>query len=397
METNPTMPAPDRPPVFDLIERTDGAPRRNTERTYSFLNRVDGDFWAHPRGLIEQWTSHVVDDHAYKDIRARLQARDDRQFNSALHELFMHELLLRDGYEVTVHPKLSDTKRRPDFYAEKDGVGLYVECIAPGWSNATAAERSRFNRFVDVINEARITNFRLGLVELTQGTADPVASKLRREIERWLAPLDPDGVDDLSAAPTHEWTYEDWSATFCALPLGREARGKQGRAISLFAYEPAASFDGAGIILNALEVKHHKYGALDAPFVVALGTSFYDTNRHHSLRAFWGDDLGSEEERSPEDGGYFGVPGRWRATGVSGVVLVNRLHPAKLAEAEVSVWVHPGADLAMPRLDVVGDRITFDGTRIAIEQYATRLLDYFGLPTPWPPGVPWRTSRESVD
>lgn len=387
------MHASDRLPIFDSVERTDGSPRQNTERTYTFLNRVDGDFWQHPRQLIDLWASHVVDDLAYKDIRARLRARDDRQFNSALHELFVHEMLLRAGYQVTVHPMLSDSARHPDFYAEKDGVGLYIECIAPGWSNVTDAERSRFNRFVDVINKANIPNFRIGLVELTQGASDPAASKLRREIERWIATLDPDDVDVLSAAPTHEWTYEDWSATFCALPVDRKARGKRGRAIALFAHEPAASFDGAGVIVNALEVKHHKYGELDAPFVIALGTSFYDTDRHHSLQAFWGNDLGSEDERSPEDGGYFGIPGDWQNTGVSGVLLVNRLHAAKLAEVEVSVWAHPGAERALPDLDVVGDRITFDGTRIVPEPSAGRVLDFFGLPTPWPPGEPWPSSK----
>ncbi|GAB3630648.1 hypothetical protein GCM10027421_00010 [Microbacterium shaanxiense] len=47
-----------RLPVFDAHERTDPTPSRNEESTFAFLNRVAGEYWMHPRGLIEDWCAH---------------------------------------------------------------------------------------------------------------------------------------------------------------------------------------------------------------------------------------------------------------------------------------------------------------------------------------------------
>lgn len=384
------MHADDMATVFDDRERTDGAPRRNQESTFAFLNRVAGRFWEYPRTLIEQWASHIEDPTAHADVRARLRDKDDRQHLGALHELFVHEMLLRAGYNVTVHPKLARSSRQPDFWVEGNGNGFYVECIVPAWSDLKSASQARFNRFVDGVDKTKSPNFRLSLLRLKVGRTDARASKLRTELERWLRTLDPDTVEDLSAAPTYQWVDDDWSASFSVMPLRPDARGKTGRAIALFAHEPMTSFDGAALIRKGLDVKRSAYGQLEHPFVIALGTDFHDRDHVHSSRAFWGEHFSTAG--SFADLGYFGRPGRWTHGDLSGVLLVNRFQPAQLQRTEVTLWVHPGAEHPSPALTIPGDSITFDGNELVSQAGPLDITEFFALPTPWPPMEPWADS-----
>ncbi|GAB3617401.1 hypothetical protein GCM10027416_19580 [Okibacterium endophyticum] len=280
-----------RPPVFDLSVRTNGAPAIHEESSFAFLNRVAGTYWEHPRRLIEEWSSRLENEDDYMDIRARLRSGDNRQFNSAFLELYLHEILLRTGHTVTVHPYLPHTTRLPDFYAEKDGIGFFVEAVAPGRSREKDAARSRLNRFFDVVNRLESPNFVLMLRSLHEGLTDPAASALRKDLRKWLAGLGPDSIHDLSLAPRYEWKHGDWAAVFSAVPKKKEARGKGGsdrRAIGIYAHEPAKGVDDASTIRKALASKDSEYGDLGKPFMIAIGLYMHDRDHWHSMkRVLW--------------------------------------------------------------------------------------------------------------
>jgi hypothetical protein len=108
--------------------------------------------------------------------------------------------------------------------------------------------------------------------------------------------------------------------------------------------------DDAPAILKALATKHHSYGDLGAPFIIAVGTYIFDRDRWHSTNAMYGrvgvqlgespsGELLTREVRHPD--GYFGAPPDWRNSNVSGVLLVNQLMPYHLQRAEVTLWRHP--------------------------------------------------------
>lgn len=112
--------------LFDEQDRTDPAPCREGEDSYSFLNRVNTPYWVQVRHLLESFFSRYPIEHSEslkRDFSARLPGRH----YAAWWELYLHELFLRLGYEITIHPALNGTERRPDFGLRRDGSELLVE------------------------------------------------------------------------------------------------------------------------------------------------------------------------------------------------------------------------------------------------------------------------------
>lgn len=391
-----------RPTVFDAYIRTNENPASYEESSFGFLNRVAGAFWEQTRSLVEEWANHIEGDDDYADLRARLRSSDDRQYNSAFLELYLHEMLLRTGHSVTPHPTLPQTTRRPDFYAERDGVGFYVEAIVPTWSNTQDARRSRRNRFFDVVNRLESPNFILMIRSLREGSSTPAAARLRTELRKWLAGLDPDSIHDLDFAPRYSWKQGDWSAEFSAIPKKKEARGEAAgdrRAIGVYAHEPARTVDEARTIRRALASKDGEYGNLGKPFVIAVGLFVHDSDYWHSMNAFFGRETiewseGSDESRLVRaTDGYFGTPGDWEHTDVSSVLLVNQLQPYQVPKAEVTLWHHPHPERPTPSsLRVPGQVVAVVEDRVSVMPTAIEPTAFFGLSNPWPPGEPWPAS-----
>lgn len=216
----------ERAPIFDDVERTDAAPSGHGESAFDFLNRVAGEYWLHPRQLMQTWADQIPDPPDYNDLRQRFRSHDDEQFRSAFLELYLHECLTRAGYRVTIHPSLPATTRRPDFYAERAGAGFYLEAIAPGASpEAKAAARRRAVLF-DTVNRLGDPNFLLWLSALREGPRPPASARLREDLRRWLSQLNPDDFTDLETAPEHHWEHDGWAATFKPIPRRPDARGR---------------------------------------------------------------------------------------------------------------------------------------------------------------------------
>src|SRR6476646_9850541 len=186
----------DREPIFDEADRTDLRPAENSESTFEFLNRVGGDFWQHPRQLMQAWLDRVAGDQDYNDLRQRFRSRDDEQFRSAFLELYLHESLVRAGYTVTIHPEVQGTGRRPDFRAERDDLRFFIEAIAPGSTPAEKAAAQRRAVLFDTVNRLGDPNFMLCLDELEEGAPPPASARLRKDLRRWLGELDPDAPWD---------------------------------------------------------------------------------------------------------------------------------------------------------------------------------------------------------
>lgn len=390
-----------REPLFDDFGRIDTATSTHQESNFEFLNRIAGDYWEHPRVLMQEWLDRIPNDQEYNDLCQRIRSRDDEQFRSAFLELYLHESLLRAGYTVTIHPDVQGTRRRPDFLAERDQVRIFIEAIAPGSTPAEKAAAQRRAVLFDTVNRLGDPNFVLWLDDLQEGTSPPASARLRQDLRRWLAKLEPDAPWDPDAAPTHRWEHDAWKVTFRAIPKKPEARGPRpkDRAIGVYGHTGVDFIDDAPAIKRALATKHHEYGDLGAPFIIAVGTYIHDTDRWHSGNALYGHiavqigeapdgSMVTREVRQPD--GYFGVPPGWTNRNVSGVLLVNQLMPYHVQRAETTLWRHPNPVHELP--DVVG--LPGDTLRLAdstlVEVPAPTKADHlFGLPDPWPPGKPW--------
>ena len=391
----------DREPLFDGDDRTDVTPGSHQESTFEFLNRIAGGYWEHPRSLMQEWLDHIQDDTDYTDLRQRFRSRDDEQFRSAYLELYLHESLIRAGYVVTIHPSVNGTTTRPDFLVERDGKRMYIEAIAPGSSPSAKAAAQRRAVLFDTVNRLDDPNFMLWLDDLVEGANQPPAARLRADLRRWLAELDPDAPWDLESAPSHQWQHDGWSVTFKPMPKKPEARGRRAnnRAIGVYGHTGVDWIDDAPAIRKALTTKHHEYGDLDVPFVIAVGTYIHDRDRWHTTNAMYGaaaievsegpdGEMATREIRQRD--GYFGVPPGWRHRNVSGVLLVNQLMPYYLQRAEVTLWRHPNPVHALPEdLGLPGHAVALDDGKLAEIPPASIAEDFFGLPDPWPPGEPW--------
>ena len=117
-----------RVPIFDNIQRTDSSPKKNLETDFAFYNRSSRPAMEQVRGLLECFASRYPAKEL-NDLASRLRSGDDVHFRSASFELFLHEALISQGFELTPHPKLPNgSSFRPDFLVkDKTGREFYLE------------------------------------------------------------------------------------------------------------------------------------------------------------------------------------------------------------------------------------------------------------------------------
>ncbi|WP_280188177.1 MULTISPECIES: hypothetical protein [Nocardia] len=391
-----------RNPVFDDIERNSTIPASHGEPSFSFLNRVSGDYWDSQRRLIQEWADRLPEED-YLDTRNRLRSKDDYQFRSAFLELYLHETLLSSGFRVDIHPDLPGTSRHPDFYVEREGIGFYLEAISPGINPAEEAANKRRAVLFDTVNRLQDPNFFLWLSRLDAGPDQPASAKLRAKLKNWLASLDPDDYPDFARMPEWHWADNGWSATFKAIPKKANARQIRStdRAIGVYAHTGARFIDDATTIMNALSEKHSAYGPLEAPFVIAVGLYNFDADHWHSMNAFYGHEsyqlLANDEgeivdsHRVREPNGYFGQPPEWKNRQVSAILLVNQLAPQSVLTAETTLWRHPDPRHILPRgLGLPWAEVILNEDHQLTGKLAPiTTASLFGLPDTWPPGEPW--------
>lgn len=389
--------------VFDAGQRMDRSPARHAEPVAAFLNRVESQFFARVRDLIEEWFAlWPIGKRAH--LKSRLRSDDDRQMESAFWELYLHESFRRSGFEVRVEPDI-DQPATPDFHIVTPDASFYLEATVAGLSDAQVAAKRRATRVWDALNRLSSPNFFLWLEVHSEGVGDPRASALRPKLERWLGGLDPDGVtttyqphDEAGAdgmafgqLPTHRWEEAGWVIVFRALPKKPEARGES-NARPLAAWGPAAasSIDTAGPILRALEGKASRYGSPDLPLVLAVHRRGLFEKDHSFEMALFGseayDFINERHLRNPD--GFWVGPAGVRYRRVSAVVGAINLDPWRVTQAAPRTWLNPWAGrqfaaspLPWPvtRLRLQGNQGEFQRDDGVFEPHS-----FFGLDADWP-------------
>src|SRR5690606_40438484 len=83
------------------------------ESIYQYYDRSARPEMAIVRKTLEAWFSNFPEDE-----RLELKTRMQKSFLDPFYELFIHELFLRQGFQLEVHPHLLNTSKRPDFLAK---------------------------------------------------------------------------------------------------------------------------------------------------------------------------------------------------------------------------------------------------------------------------------------
>lgn len=385
--------------LFDRRSRKESDRPRYQEPTFVMLNRRQGKAWDEVRDLIETWFAAVPPgDRA--DLRGRLQSAADRDFRSAFHELYWHEVLRRSGYLIDFHPALGHTRHRPDFGAWRGGTALYLEATVTAPTARGRAAQARRDQLIDEINaKLPIENFMLSVDVVDVGAATPSATGLVTKLRTWLSGLD---VEQLSAAGTDElasleWRVDGWHLNFEAFPLAEGARGPGGRIMGAMSAGGAEIIDDASPIRRRIDEKAKRYGTtLDAGFVIAVDTDEPFVDDDDVSAALYGTQAirywQNPRPDSPPprfirlaDGMLWGPRGP-RRTHTSAVITTTALLPWLVASQPPTWWPHPAADKPLEPVAPIFRTVALDPMtkRLRTEPAATDPATFFGLADDWP-------------
>lgn len=352
------------------------------------------------RDLIEDWFSNLCPD-AQADVRGRLRSRDDRQFNGAFFELYLHQALLAMGYVVTCHPELEGTPRRPDFLAVKDGERVYIEARSASPSDIAIGSSARVNDIYESLDKLASPNFFVWIDVVKHGEKPLGTRPMRKALEAWLEGLDPDSVptDDgaaLDNLPTYVYRDKGWVIGFRAIPKSKKSRGRPGvRPLGVFGGGRAHIVHDDRDIREALSDKGKAYGELGTPFVVAVASGSPTLDNDDIVNVLYGTEvielipqadgyIDHQQTRKPD--GYWYRGDHWAHQGVSAVLIVKNLHYAFVSTQQHTVWEHPDPDRTAPAFPLWRRATVEPGNPIAYADPDKTQGEWFGLPDPWPAG-----------
>lgn len=326
--------------LFDDIPRTHQGIAAPNEDTFSFLDR---SAWRESESVRE--SLGVFFRRYPKEARAELKSKFRSQFTSAFTELFLHDLLLRLGCEITVHPVLGETASRPDFLARfPHGEEIIVEAVlVTELSNKERARNARLNALYDTIERnVKSPNFWLCLGPVFNPDAVPAHAPIWKFIKKRIAHLDPNVVAEASSnAPANalpKWTYrhaDGFELEICVIPKSPEYRNNpEIRAIGAFPGQ--ARWGGSGSALReAITGKAKKYGSLAKPFIVAVNTvGAWGTERDDLVEALYG----AKEPMEKSDAVWNPTKNK-RLSGV----LVTKAWPLNIQSADLCLYHNPFA------------------------------------------------------
>jgi hypothetical protein len=167
----------------------------------------------------------------------------------------------------------------------------------------------------------------------------------------------------------------------------------------VFGSGEAQWLDDASQLRRTIRAKGSAYGALDAPLVVAvmIGTPFHD--EQDTISALYGTwkiqfTIGEPESARSirERDGYWGSPGDWKHTHVSGVLLANSVAPWRVNAEVPEMWHHPAAAQMVAPLGVWRSAV-LEGTHMVHGEPAVAPGDFYGLGEAWPGGEPFPRRR----
>jgi hypothetical protein len=345
--------------IFDNVDRTYEGPASEQESHFVFLNRSARKEINQVRELMEDWFSRYPDTQQ-EELRVRLRSEIDRHFLSAFFELYLHELLIRLGYHVEVHPEVSiESGKRPDFLVSSpSGKEFYLEGIlATDLSHADIGANNRIKEVYDALNDIVSPNFFIGINIRGTPTTPVPKWKLKRDVHRFLEKLDPDIVTSYyknnNDFPKKSFSHDDWILEYYAIPKSNESRGKDSvRPLGVRMHMPKW-VDTRTPIRDAIQKKSTKYGNLGKPYIIAVNSLALHLDNIDIMDALFGKEsfvftidsdgslVGSEPKaiRNP-DGAWFGPEGP-QNTRVSAVFIVWSLLPWSVAVRTPIIYHNP--------------------------------------------------------
>lgn len=118
-----------------------------------------------------------------------MRAKQPLQFESAFWELYLHELHLRLGFDIEVHPPGPRTTH-PDFLVNRGSERFYLEAVVPVPSEGGLDQPAGAATVTEYLDAAYNPDFFLAVRFIAGGGAVPRRRAVAAEVERWLGELD---------------------------------------------------------------------------------------------------------------------------------------------------------------------------------------------------------------
>jgi hypothetical protein len=344
--------------VFDQIERVELGPRPYAQPDFNYLNGSARQGVQAIRHTIEEWFLHYPNDDR-AELRTRLRSEDNYQHRSAFFELFLHELLLRLGCDVEVHPQVAGTQRHPDFHVQSPmGHACYLEAIlASDETREESAANARMNQVYDALNRLNSPDFYIGMNLGGAPATPPSARHIRTFLSRHLAQLNFDDIADLfrdggfRALPHWQYQHDGWSIELFPLPKSDQNRGRGGIRPIGIQFEPMRLLQTREAIRDSVLEKAGRYGELGQPYVIAVNVLSAHLDRIDVMEALFGFEqfryrpgaLPQQPElgRAP-NGAWFG-PAGIQNTRVSAALVFPNLSQSSLCWTIPCIYHNPWA------------------------------------------------------
>lgn len=363
--------------LFDDVMREYTGRANHLEDTFSFLNRSSLTACARVRAVLEEWFTRYPDKH-----KPELRRSFRTDFSVAFFELVFHELLLRLGHKVDVHPQVSSLHgKRPDFFAFHPTTGsVFLEVtVVSDESREEKAKARVLSTLFDQINQMKIQDYFLSITEIRNPTGkQPSANKVKQFILSQLATLDYDTLASPSQLKVFDglprWTYKQdlLEIDFAVIPVRPESRGILDHAF-IGKYPSMFRWGGTdNAIRKALKKKASKYGQLNTPFIIAINcTSAFGTDQIDEMQALFGTEefvlTNPKTEpsfRRKPDGIWLGPNGPQNKK-ISGAIIGNVIL-WNLPKSDVRLFQNPWADhpykgllLRLPQARVIDGQLKY--------------------------------------
>lgn len=265
-------------------------------------------------------------------------------------------------------------------------------------SKEVEAAGRRQARVYDCLNQMSSPNFFLGVHVTGSPRSSPPGTRLRSELETWVAKLDPDMIAQLifedrrDDIPRFYWKHDGWELEFEPLPKSPASRGKPGIRPLGTRVPEARWMNTASEIRKAVKSKT-KYGKLELPLIVCVNILDW-VDRIDVFNALLGDEQTIVSFAGPQvlsecdsraRNGIFGCEGRPATGRVSAVVVARDLVPFTMGKIDPELFHHP-----WPYHELTQDfwclpQWIVNREKSRLEGVAGRTAaSVLGLPDPWP-------------
>lgn len=378
--------------LFDDFERTNHQPSTRQETEYDFLNNSARPASRLVREKLNEWFENYPEDHRY-EFRSRLKI----EFHSPFFELFLHEVFLRLGATVELHPEIGSKGKRPEFLATfLDRIQLTVEAtLCTEEDSRTQKRRRRIDQVYDAIDQIDSPDFFVTVTRLREPEGKQIASsRVVAFLNRELALLDPDELveeyEKNGDIRKLEFTDKSGSIRFQVVPKKPEARNREDSRVVGMTPMIVRRGGSEKNLNRVLSQKGKHYGELNLPFLIAVNTlGKWGVTEEDRISALFGT---REEYISATTGelgvrhlenGFWGMPSNPRYTRVSGV-LMGIVTPWNLTRTDLCLYFNPWASHPVANLLWPFPTASWTENGIIYKEPKQTLADLLELTDDWP-------------